>query len=167
MHLSMCRVVSSCRVNPDAMSLEALDEALVELICSADCRGVVAGVRRAQCGESVEKVGNAPVSFNTFFSFNRFVFFFQDVKRFLIHQKLSLKVALGSWPDSNDRYQRSSCLWQAARMWSLVRFVWYSMKIAADTTNEQWAVYWCILIWKQITKENTEIFLVYQWIWMD
>ena len=163
-----CRVVVSCQSRRDVLG------GLGRGARGADLLGRLPRRRRgrptSQCGESVEKVGNAPVSFNTFFFFNRFVFFFQDVKRFLIHQKLSLKVALGSWPDSNDRYQQSSCLWQAARMWSLVRFVWYSMKIAADTSNEQWAVYWCILIWEQITKENTEtteIFLVYQWIWMD
>ena len=56
--IHVSRRVMSCHVNPDGTSSEALDEALVELICSADCRGVVAGVRRAQCGEiGAQKVG--------------------------------------------------------------------------------------------------------------
>ena len=157
MHLSMCRVVSSCRHNPrDVLG------GLGRGARGADLLGRLPRRRRGRPTSPVWRKSEMLLFLPTlFFSSTASFFSFKMLNVFLMHQKLSLKVALGSWPDSNDRYQRSSCLWQAARMWSLVRFVWYSMKIAADTTNEQWAVYWCILIWKQITKETAEIFLVY------
>lgn len=100
-------------------------------------RPTAAASWRASDEPSVEKVWRKSETLlflsTLFFSSTASFFSFKMSNVFLMHQKLSLKVALGSWPDSNDRYQRSSCLWQAARMWSLVRFVWYSMKIAADT----------------------------------